>query len=98
MVNPHPTRKKILGTPLVSGKASLYYFVKNEELHDLYYSTTIVRVIKSRRMRCAGHVAQKGEGSGVYKVLVGKPEGNRPLGDPGVDGSSESGMWVYGLD
>jgi hypothetical protein len=53
----------------------------NGELHDLYYSTTIVRVMKSRRMRCAGHVAGMGEGRGVYRVLVGKPEG-KPLGRP----------------
>jgi len=41
-----------------------------------------VRVIKSRRMRWAGHVARMGEGRGVYRVLVGKPEGRRPLGRP----------------
>ena len=46
----------------------------------------IVRVIKSRRMRWAGHVARMGEERGVYRVLVGKPEGRRPLGDLGVDG------------
>jgi hypothetical protein len=51
----------------------------NEGLHDLYSSPTIVRVIKSRRMRWAGHVAWMG-GRGVYSVLVGKPEGKRPLG------------------
>ena len=45
-------------------------------------SHNIVRVIKSRRMRWAGHVARMGEGSGVYRVLVGKPEGKRPLGRP----------------
>jgi hypothetical protein len=43
-------------------------------------------VIKSRRMRKAGHVARMGEGRSVFRVLVGKPEGNRPLGEPGVDG------------
>jgi hypothetical protein len=51
----------------------------NEELHSLYSSPNIVRVIKSRRMRLAGHVARMGEGRGVYRVLVGRPEGNRPL-------------------
>ena len=45
----------------------------NEELKDLYCSPNIVRVIKSRRMRWAGHVARMGEESGVYRVLVGKP-------------------------
>jgi len=49
---------------------------------DLYSSPNIVRVIKSRRMRWAGHVARRGEQRGVYRVLVGKPEGKRPLGRP----------------
>jgi len=51
----------------------------NEELNDLYRSPNIVRVIKSRRMIWVGHVVQMGEGRGVYRVLVGKPEGKRPL-------------------
>jgi len=51
----------------------------NEELNDLYCSTNIVRVIKSRRMRWAGHVARMDEEKGVYRVLVGKPEGKKPL-------------------
>jgi hypothetical protein len=54
----------------------------NDELHDLYSSPNIVRVIKSRRMRWVGHVARMGEGRGVYRVLVGKSEGKRPLGRP----------------
>jgi len=54
----------------------------NEELNDLYCSPDIVRVITSRRMRWAGHVARMGEERGVYRVLVGKPEGKRPLGRP----------------
>ena len=54
----------------------------NEELNDLYSSPVIVRVIKSRRMRWAGHVARMGEGGSVYRVLVGKPEGKSPLGRP----------------
>jgi hypothetical protein len=52
----------------------------NEELHDLYSSPNIVRVIKSRRMRWMGHVVLMGEERGMYRVLVGKPEGKRPLG------------------
>jgi len=54
----------------------------NAELNDLYSLPNIVRVIKSRRMRWAGHVARKGEERGVYRVLVGKPKGRRPLGRP----------------
>ena len=54
----------------------------NEELKDLHFSPNIVRVIKSRRMRWAGHVAHMGERRDVYRVLVGKPEGKKPLGRP----------------
>ena len=54
----------------------------NGELKDLYCSPNIVRVIKLIRMRWVGHVARMGEGRGVYKVLVGKPEGKRPLWRP----------------
>jgi hypothetical protein len=53
----------------------------NEELHDLYSSPTMVRVIKSRRMKWAGHVARMGEGRSVYRVLVGKPEGKETTGE-----------------
>jgi hypothetical protein len=52
----------------------------NEELNYVYCSPNIVRVIKSRRMRWAWHVARMGEERGVYRVLLGKPEGKRPLG------------------
>ena len=54
----------------------------NEELNDLYSLPNIVRVVKSRRMRWAGHVARMGEDRGVHRVSVGKPEGKRPLGRP----------------
>jgi hypothetical protein len=54
----------------------------NEELNDLYSSPNIIRVIKSRRMRWAGHVACVGEGRGVNMILVGRPEGRRQLGRP----------------
>jgi len=54
----------------------------NEELNNLYSSPNIVRVIKSRRMRWAGHVARMGEERGLYRVLVGKTEGKRQLGRP----------------
>ena len=62
----------------------------NEELNDLYSSPNIVRMIKSRRMRWAGHVASVGERRGVYRVLVGKPEGKRPLGRPRL-------RWEYNI-
>ena len=54
----------------------------NEELSDLYSLRNIVQVVKWRRMRWAGHVARMVEGRGVHRVLVGKPEGKRPLGRP----------------
>ena len=60
----------------------------NEELNDLYSSPSTVRVIKSRRMRWARHVARMGEERGVYRVLVGKPDEKRPLGRP-------RRRWVY---
>jgi hypothetical protein len=52
----------------------------NDELHSLYSSSNIVMIIRSRRMRWAGHVARMGEGRGVYRVLVGRLEGMIPLG------------------
>jgi hypothetical protein len=52
----------------------------NEKLHNLYSSPGTIRMIKSRRMRWAGHVARMGEKRNAYRILVGKPEGNRPLG------------------
>jgi hypothetical protein len=54
----------------------------SEELHILYSSPSIIRQIKSRSMRWAGHVAHMGEERNLYKVLMGKPEGKRPLGRP----------------
>jgi hypothetical protein len=76
----------------------------NEELNDLYFSPNSVRVIKSRRIRWAGHVARMGEERVLYRVLVGKPEERDHLGDPGVDGSIIL-RWIfrkwdvgYGLD
>src|SRR5215467_8228650 len=58
---------------------SMAYF-SNEELNDVYSLPNIVRVVKSRRMTWVWHVARMGGERGVYRVLVGKPEGNRPLG------------------
>jgi hypothetical protein len=62
----------------------------NEELHKLCSSPNIIRQIKSRRMRWAGHVARMGEERIVYRVLVGKPEGKRLLGRP-------RSRWEYGI-
>jgi hypothetical protein len=56
--------------------------LNSEELNELYHSPNIVRVIKSSRMRWVGHVLRMGEMGGVNRVLVGKPEGKRPLGRP----------------
>ena len=77
----------------------------NEELSDLYSLPNVVRVVKSRRMRWAGHVACMGEGRGVHRVLVGKPEGKRPLGrtrrrweDNIKMDLSGSGRELWGLD
>jgi hypothetical protein len=54
----------------------------NKELHDLYSSPSIIRIIKSRRMKWVGHVARMREKRNAYRLLVGKPEGKRPLGRP----------------
>jgi hypothetical protein len=58
----------------------------NKELHGLYFSPSIVRVIRARRMRWAEHVARMGEVRAAHNILVGRPEGRRPLEDLGVDG------------
>jgi hypothetical protein len=83
-----PKRKEVTGE---------WRKIHNEELNDLYCSPSIVRVIKSRRMRWAGHVARMGDNRGAYSVLMGRSEGKRPLGRPrrrwednikyGVDGA-----------
>ena len=73
----------------------------NEELNGLYSSPNIVRVIKSRRMRWAGHVARMGEERGAYRILVGRSEGKRPLGRSRLDGWIILGWicrrWVVGM-
>jgi hypothetical protein len=75
-----------------------------EELNDLYCSHNIIGVIKLRRMRWAGHIACMGERRGVYRVLVGKPEGNRRLGRPrcrwedNIKIDLQGVVWVHGLD
>jgi hypothetical protein len=56
--------------------------LRNEELRDLYASPSIIRIIKSRGVRWAGHVARMGEKRPAYRLLVGRPEGKRPVGRP----------------
>ena len=73
--------RRIFG-PKRDGVIEEWRKLHNEELNDLYSSPNIVRVIKSRRMIWVGHVTHMEEGRGVHKVLVGKPEGKRPLGRP----------------
>jgi hypothetical protein len=63
-------------------KVIIIKMLHNEELHNLYSSPSIIRIVKSRRMRWAGHVARMGEKRNVYRLLVGKPEGKRQLGRP----------------
>jgi hypothetical protein len=64
--------------------------LNKEELRDLYPSPSIIRIIKSRRMRWAGNLARMGEKRNVYRLLLGKPEGKRPLGGP-------RRRWVYNI-
>jgi hypothetical protein len=68
-----PKRDKVMGE---------WRKLHNVELHDLYSSPSIIRIIKLRRMRWAGHVARRGEKRNTYRLLVGKPEGMRPLERP----------------
>jgi hypothetical protein len=68
-----PTRDEVTGD---------WRKLHNKELHSLYSSSSIIRVIKARRMRLGGHVAHMGEVRGAYNILVGKPEGRKPLGRP----------------
>ena len=77
--------RRVFG-PKRDGVTGEWRKLHNEELNDLYSLPNIVRVVKSRRMRWAGHVSHMGEDRGVNRVLVGKPEGKRPLGDEDVDG------------
>jgi hypothetical protein len=73
--------RRIFG-PKMDGMTGGWRKLHNEELHNLYSSPSIIRIIKSRRMKWAGHVARMGEKRNVYRLLVGKPEGRRPLGRP----------------
>jgi hypothetical protein len=73
--------RRIFG-PKRDGLTGRLRTLHNEELHDLYSSPSVIRIIKSMIMRWAGHVARMGEKRNVYRLLVGKPEGKRPLGRP----------------
>jgi hypothetical protein len=73
--------RKIFG-PKSDGVTGEWRKLHNEELHDLYFSPSIIRIIKTRRRRWAGHVSRMGEKRNAYRLLVGKPEGRRPLGRP----------------
>jgi hypothetical protein len=73
--------RRIFG-PKRDGVTGGWRKLHNEELHDLYFSPSIIRIIKSRRMRWEGHVARMEEKRNVYKLLVEKPEGKRLLGRP----------------
>jgi hypothetical protein len=68
-----PNREEVIGE---------WRKLHNEELRDFYSSPSIIRIIKSRRIRWAGHVTRMGEKGNTYRLLVGKPEGKRPLGRP----------------
>jgi hypothetical protein len=72
----------------------------NDELHGLYSSLNIVRVIKSRWIRWVRYVARMGNGRGVYRVLVGRPEGKRPLGRPRCrwEDNIKMGLREVGID
>jgi hypothetical protein len=74
-------RRRIFG-PQRDGVTGGWRKLYNEELHNLYSSSSIIRIIKSRRMSWAGHVARMGEKRSVYRLLAEKPEGRRPLGSP----------------
>jgi hypothetical protein len=77
---------KIIFGPKTDEVTGEWRKLHNEEFHILYSSRNVIRKIKSRRMKWAGYVARVGEERIVHKVLVGKPEEERPLGDQGVDG------------
>jgi hypothetical protein len=73
--------RRIFG-PIRNGEKGGWIKLHNGELHNFYSSQSIIRIIKSRRMRWTGHVARMGEKRNVYRLLVGKPEGKGPLGRP----------------
>jgi hypothetical protein len=95
--------RRIFG-PKRDGVTGEWRRLHNEELNDLYSSPNIIQVIKSRRIRWAGHVACMGEGRGAYRILVGRSEGRRPLGRPrhrwedNIKIDLQKVGWRHGLD
>jgi hypothetical protein len=81
MLSQNRMLRRIFG-PKRDGVTGGWRKLYNEELHNLYSSPNIIRIIKSRRMRWAGYVARMGEKRNVYRLLIGKPEGKTPLGRP----------------
>jgi hypothetical protein len=73
--------RRIFG-PKGDGVTREWRKLHNEELHNLYSSPSIIRIIKLRRVWWAGHVARMGEKRNIHRLLVGEPEGKRPLGRP----------------
>jgi hypothetical protein len=98
----------LLDRGMLNSNYSLSFGLQNHttvyELNNLESSPNIIRVIKSRRMRWAGHVAHMGEKRGVYRILVGRPEGRRPLGKPrrrwedNIKMDLQEVGWEHGLD
>jgi hypothetical protein len=89
-----PTAELLLRNVASHSVLSLSDHVRVNSKPPLAIKKVKSKVLKSRRMRWTGHVARMGEGRGVYRVLVGKPEGKRPLGDRGVDGRIMLG-WIF---
>jgi hypothetical protein len=95
--------RRVFG-PKRDGVTGEWRRLRNEELNDLYSSPTIIRVIKSRRMRWAGHIARMGVWRDAYRILLGRPEGRRPLGRPRRRWENNIKMdlqevgWGHGLD
>jgi hypothetical protein len=82
------------------GRKTSWRKLHNDELHNLYSSPNIVRVIESWRMRWAGHVARMGEGRGIYGILAGRPEVKRPMGRPRrrCEDNIKMGLREIGID
>jgi hypothetical protein len=99
-----PEGRRLLGRPRCRWEDDINIKLHNMELNDLYCSPNIIRVVKSRRMRWAGHVARMWEWRVTFRVLVGKPQGKRLLGRPkgrredDIQVDIQQAGWGYGLD